>query len=60
MTINRRDLLRGSGMAAAVAASGIVPLEAEAQRLPTKWDHTADVVVIGSGASGYASIRRGR
>ena len=57
MTINRRDLLRGSGMAAAVAASGIVPVEARAQGQP-KWDHTADVVVVGSGASGFpASIK---
>jgi succinate dehydrogenase/fumarate reductase flavoprotein subunit len=53
MTINRRDLLRGSGMAAAVAAGGIVPVAAEAQGQPTKWDYTADVVVVGSGASGF-------
>ena len=52
MTINRRDLLRGSGMAAAVAAGGLVPVAAEAQGQPTKWDHEADVVVIGSGATG--------
>jgi succinate dehydrogenase/fumarate reductase flavoprotein subunit len=58
MTINRRDLLRGSGMAAAVAAGGIVPVAAEAQGQPVKWDHTADVVVVGSGASGFpASIK---
>jgi hypothetical protein len=31
MSINRRDLLRGNEMAAAVAASGIMPVEAEAQ-----------------------------
>jgi succinate dehydrogenase/fumarate reductase flavoprotein subunit len=62
MTINRRDLLRGSGLAAAVAASGIVPVEAEAQatRMPKKWDHTADVVVIGSGASGFPAAIRAR
>ncbi len=58
MTINRRDLLRGGGMAAAVAAGGIVPVAAEAQGQPTKWDYTADVVVVGSGASGFpASIK---
>ena len=58
MAINRRDLLRGSGVAAAVAASGIVPVAAEAQGQPTKWDRTADVVVVGSGASGFpASIK---
>jgi succinate dehydrogenase/fumarate reductase flavoprotein subunit len=60
MTINRRDLLRGSSVAAAVAAGGIVPIAAEAQGAPTKWDHTADVVVIGSGASGFPAAIKAR
>ena len=60
MAINRRDLLRGSGMAAAAAASGIVPIEAKAQGLPTKWDYTADVVVVGSGASGFPAAIKAR
>ncbi len=60
MTINRRDLLRGSGMAAAVAAGGIVPVAAEAQGQPTKWDYTADVVVVGSGASGFPAAIKAR
>ena len=60
MTINRRDLLRGSGMAAAVAAGGIVPVAAEAQGQPVKWDHTADVVVVGSGASGFPAAIKAR
>ena len=60
MTIKRRDLLRGSGMAAAVAASGVVPVEVRAQGLPTKWDHTADVVVVGSGASGFPAAIKAR
>jgi succinate dehydrogenase/fumarate reductase flavoprotein subunit len=64
MTINRRDLLRGGGMAAAVAAGGIAG-DAAAQsqaalRLPTRWDHEADVVVIGSGASGFPAAIRAR
>src|SRR5215472_8295107 len=60
MAINRRDLLRGSGLAAAVAASGIVPVEAEAQGQPVKWDQTADVVVVGSGASGFPAAIKAR
>jgi succinate dehydrogenase/fumarate reductase flavoprotein subunit len=60
MTINRRDLLRGSGVAAAVAAGGLVPVAAEAQGQPTKWDHTADVVVVGSGASGFPAAIKAR
>jgi succinate dehydrogenase/fumarate reductase flavoprotein subunit len=60
MTINRRDLLRGSGVAAAVAAGGLVPIAAEAQGQPTKWDHTADVVVVGSGASGFPAAIKAR
>ncbi|HEV8016176.1 MAG TPA: FAD-dependent oxidoreductase [Stellaceae bacterium] len=65
MTINRRDLLRGGGIAAAVAAGGIAAAgDAAAQpqtpRLPTKWDHEADVVVVGSGASGFPAAIRAR
>ena len=61
MTINRRDVLFRSGTAAAaVAAGGLAapgPSFAQAQQLPATWDHTADVVVIGSGACGLpASI----
>jgi succinate dehydrogenase/fumarate reductase flavoprotein subunit len=41
-----------------MAAGGVASLAAAATpHLPAKWDHTADVVVIGSGASGFpASI----
>src|ERR1700690_3602751 len=61
MTINRRNLLLGGGgMAATVAAGSLaapVAAFAQAQRPPAKWDREADVVVIGSGASGFpASI----
>ena len=55
MTLNRRDLLiSGSGVAAA-AASGVAalsPASAQALPVPTKWAREADVVVIGSGATG--------
>jgi succinate dehydrogenase/fumarate reductase flavoprotein subunit len=60
MTINRRDLLRGSGVAAVAAAGGIVPIAAEAQGASIKWDHTADVVVVGSGASGFPAAIKAR
>ena len=36
MTINRRDLLRGSGVAAAVAAGGLVPVAARSTRAADK------------------------
>ena len=53
MTMKRRDLLLGgAGMAAGAAAVGLS--EAKAQTAPSgiHWDREADVVVIGSGASG--------
>jgi succinate dehydrogenase/fumarate reductase flavoprotein subunit len=53
MTMKRRDLLLGgAGMAAGAAAVGLS--EAKAQTTPSgiHWDREADVVVIGSGASG--------
>jgi FAD binding domain len=54
MTIKRRDLLKsGAGVAASVAAAG---LGSEAKAQPRQgnihWDREADIVVIGSGASG--------
>jgi succinate dehydrogenase/fumarate reductase flavoprotein subunit len=54
MTINRRDLLaRGGATAAAVTTGGLLsPATAQAQPIPSQWDHEADVVVIGSGATG--------
>jgi len=61
--ISRRDFVGlATAGAAAVAASGAVsPADAQAQgapRIPTQWDLEADVVVIGSGATGMpAAIR---
>ena len=53
MTVNRRDVLfKGGATAAAVAAGTTAPVSAQAQQSPTQWQHTADVVVIGSGAAG--------
>ena len=55
MALKRRDLLLGSagmtaGLAVGNSASG--PAAVQAQQSPTKWDRDADVVVIGSGATG--------
>ena len=54
--MKRRDaIFSGSGIAAAFAAGAglATPAAAEAATgVPLLWDHTADVVVIGSGASG--------
>ncbi len=51
MTVNRRDvLLKGSAVAALAAGASAQP--AQAQQPPIQWHKEADVVVIGSGASG--------
>ncbi len=66
MTINRRDLLRSGGVAAAAVATGgiVAPTKASAlaqpTHLPTKWDHEVDVLVIGSGASGFPAAIKAR
>lgn len=52
MTVNRRDVLLKGGATAAALAAGTTPQTAQAQQQPTQWHHTADVVVIGSGATG--------
>ena len=55
MSVKRRDvLLRGSLAAAAVVAGTGTSQAVDAQPLPPpmRWDRVADVVVIGSGASG--------
>jgi succinate dehydrogenase/fumarate reductase flavoprotein subunit len=51
MGVNRRDLL---GITAAAVSAGIAPntVSAQAEAPPPKWDHEADVVVIGAGATG--------
>jgi succinate dehydrogenase/fumarate reductase flavoprotein subunit len=52
MSVNRRDLIvRGSATAAAALAAGSAASPAAAQQA-IEWHHTADVVVIGSGACG--------
>jgi hypothetical protein len=55
MAINRRDLLRNGGtMASAFAAVGLTaPASAQAQAAPIAWDRETDVLVVGSGASGF-------
>ena len=63
--ISRRDFVRGAGMgAAAIAGAGALPaVQAEAQErassaIPSEWDLEADVVILGSGATGLpAAIR---
>ena len=55
MAWKRRDLLlSGAGMAAGLAAGGLSSgtTSAQAQQFPTNWDREADVVVVGSGATG--------
>ena len=55
MSVKRRDVLVRGGLAAAAAVAGTGASQAvDAQPLqpPVRWDQVADVVVIGSGASG--------
>ena len=54
MGVRRRDVLVRGGIvaAAAMTGSGRADAEARAPATPAHWDHVADVVVIGSGASG--------
>ncbi len=54
MTMKRRDLLiGGAGMAASAAAAGLASqAEAQPRQSAVHWDREADIVVIGSGASG--------
>ena len=52
MSINRRDLLVRGGATAAALAAGTATQTAQAQQAQIQWHHTADVVVIGSGATG--------
>ena len=50
MTVNRRDVLLKGGATAAALATTTAAQPAAAQAM--QWHHTADIVVIGSGASG--------
>ena len=53
MTMKRRDLLLGgAGMAAGAAAVALPEAKAQTASPSIRWDREADVVVIGSGASG--------
>ena len=55
MTISRRDLLVSGGAAASAAAGSLVASDAanaQSERPSVEWHHEADVVVIGSGATG--------
>lgn len=64
--VSRRDFLM-KGVAASVGAAGLSGLGSEAELaaqaapdLPAKWDHVVDVIVIGSGASGFPAAIRAR
>src|SRR6202051_3455108 len=52
MALNRRELLVRGGTVAALGAGGLAsPASAQAQQ-PPQWQREADVIIIGSGASG--------
>jgi succinate dehydrogenase/fumarate reductase flavoprotein subunit len=54
--LTRRDLIKTSGLVGAAAATGgligPIPAAAQAPQTPVRWDREADVVIIGSGATG--------
>lgn len=60
-TVSRRDLIKGAAVGAAAVAGasalggcgGAAP--ASASNVPSKWDQEFDVVVVGSGAAGFAA-----
>lgn len=61
MGVSRRDFLhRGAAAGVGAAALGGVAARAEAQGAPRTWTLEADVVVIGSGATGMPAAIRAR
>ena len=60
---SRRDILRGGIGVGVVASTGGLAMnlaspgtaEGAARKLPTKWDETYDIVVVGSGFAGLAA-----
>ena len=54
--LTRRDLIKNAGLAGAAAVTGGLvgptPAAAQAPQVPARWDREADVVIIGSGATG--------
>lgn len=58
MTMNRRDMLVGGGVGALAAGSLIA--RAQAQQNQIQWNKEADVVVIGSGATGLPAALAAR
>ncbi len=59
--ISRRDLIKTAAVTGAAAAGGYAPsVFAQGQSALPHWDREADVVVIGSGASGMPAAIRAR
>ena len=55
-SVSRRNFIKNTA-AAGLGATGLAGLaeKAEAQQRPPKWDHVADVVIAGAGASGMSA-----
>jgi hypothetical protein len=52
-SFSRRDFIKSSATGAGAAAvAGLLAAETSAQTRPERWEHEADVVVIGAGATG--------
>jgi succinate dehydrogenase/fumarate reductase flavoprotein subunit len=61
MAVSRRDMIRNAALAGAAAAAGVaLPDQASAAAAPVRWAHEADVVIIGSGATGMPAAIRAR
>jgi urocanate reductase len=57
LDLSRRNFIKKSAAAGlgATGLAGLNPQQADAQQRPPKWDHVADVVIAGAGASGMAA-----
>lgn len=53
--LNRRDVLKGSVAASLVGFLGTSSANAATVKVPTQWDETVDVLIVGSGFAGLAA-----
>ena len=55
-SVTRRGFLKGAIFGAgAMTLGGLTPRNAEAAKLPQKWDKTVDIVIIGYGGAGASA-----
>ena len=55
--LSRRNILKST----ALAAAGFIPAAAaiaQTTKIPSQWDETTDIIIVGSGFAGLFSCRR--